>query len=261
MLSLFNEQPDHSQIFSIPFDSTPAVFDSKVSVICQMNDYTNFFYQPTSSSMFCSRAPFSLLERTCNKYLEMESDLHGHCRTTIEPGIVGTAINGTIRLQSDFEVRYSTLINSYIYIILISLAAGSRSTNSMHLAILRPWVIILFMPFKVFMIIWTNGFPVNHTTMNNAFGAAFFKMGLLGQAHNPNVSNRWYFITKLSSPLTTSRTVDWLQFRHPFTPVSQRYHSVPSRPIPRRHWSIGKLTVALVFLIGLATSHTNDLVC
>ena len=59
-------------------------------------------------------------------------------RTTIEPGVVGTAINGTIRLQSDFEVSYSTLINSYLEITLISLAAGSRSTHSMHLAILRP---------------------------------------------------------------------------------------------------------------------------
>ena len=75
--------------------------------------------------MFCSMGPFSLLERTCNDYLWMEFNLHGHNRTTIEPGVVGTAINGTIRLQSDFEVRYSILINSYIYIILISLAAGS----------------------------------------------------------------------------------------------------------------------------------------
>ena len=46
----------------------------------------------------------------------MESNLHGHNRDTIEPGVVGTAINGTIRLQSDFEVRYSTLINIPIYI-------------------------------------------------------------------------------------------------------------------------------------------------
>ena len=111
-------------------------------------------------------------------------------RTTIEPGVVGTAINGTIRLQSDFEVSYSTLNNSYLEIILISLAAGSRSTHSMHLAILRPWVIIIFMPFRVLMMIWTNGFPVNHTTMNDAFAAAFFKMGLIGQANNKNVSNQ-----------------------------------------------------------------------
>jgi hypothetical protein len=31
MFSLFTEQPDHSQIFSVPFDSTPSVFDSKIS--------------------------------------------------------------------------------------------------------------------------------------------------------------------------------------------------------------------------------------
>ena len=45
----------------------------------------------------------------------MEFDLHRHNRTEILPGIVGTAINGTIRLQSDFEVRYSSLLNSYIH--------------------------------------------------------------------------------------------------------------------------------------------------
>jgi hypothetical protein len=43
----------------------------------------------------------------------MKFDLHGHNRTTIEAGIVGTAINGTIRLESDFNVRY--LFNSYIH--------------------------------------------------------------------------------------------------------------------------------------------------
>ena len=63
--------------------------------------------------MFCSTVPFSLSERTCNTYLWMEFDLHGHNREQILPGIVGTAINGTIRLQSDFEVRYSSLFNSY----------------------------------------------------------------------------------------------------------------------------------------------------
>ena len=64
-----------------------------------------------------------------------------------QPGVVGTAINGTIRLQSDFEVRYSTLIP--IFIILISLEAGSRSTHSVHLAILRSLVIIIFMPSSI----------------------------------------------------------------------------------------------------------------
>ena len=45
----------------------------------------------------------------------MEFKSHGHNRTSIEPGVVGTAINGTLRLQSDFEVRYSSLFNLYIY--------------------------------------------------------------------------------------------------------------------------------------------------
>ena len=34
MLSLFTEKSDNSQIFSVPFDSTPAVFDSKIPFIC-----------------------------------------------------------------------------------------------------------------------------------------------------------------------------------------------------------------------------------
>ena len=81
----------------------------------------------------------------------------------------------------------------YIRDILISLAAGSRSTNSVHLAILRTWVIILSC-IQILMVILTDGFPVSHSTMNNAFAAAFFKMGLLGQAHNNNVSNIWCFV-------------------------------------------------------------------
>ena len=65
--------------------------------------------------MFCSTELFSLRERTCNTYPRMEFNLHEHNRTSFEAGIVGTAINGTIRLQSDFEVRYSSLFDSYIH--------------------------------------------------------------------------------------------------------------------------------------------------
>ena len=51
-----------------------------------------------------------------NIYWWLEYDLYtGHNRTTIEPGVVGTAINGTIRLLSDFEVRYSSLFNFHIH--------------------------------------------------------------------------------------------------------------------------------------------------
>ena len=63
--------------------------------------------------MFCSTAPFSLMERTCNAYPWMEFNLHKRNRTKILPGIVGTAINGTIRLQSDYEVRCSSLFKPY----------------------------------------------------------------------------------------------------------------------------------------------------
>ena len=80
--------------------------------------------------MFCSKAPFSLRERRCNIYWWLEYDLYiGHNRTTIEPGVVGTAINGTIRLLSDFEVRYSGLFNSHIHHsdIFLQLARDSRT--------------------------------------------------------------------------------------------------------------------------------------
>ena len=84
-----------------------------------------------SSSMFCSMAPFSLRERTCNTYPWMEFDLHGHNRTAIEPGIVGTAINGTIRLQSDFEVRHGyfefCLIPIFIILYFWQLARDPRT--------------------------------------------------------------------------------------------------------------------------------------
>ena len=60
--------------------------------------------------------PFSRSERTYNTYPWIKIDLHGFNRETIEPGIVGTAINGTIRLQSDFEVRCSSLLSSNPYI-------------------------------------------------------------------------------------------------------------------------------------------------
>ena len=102
--------------------------------------------------MFCSTAPFSLvMQRRYNTHPWVKFDLHGHNRATmvnnvtISPGIVGTAIEGTIRLQSDFEVRYSSLFLYSSSFILISFAVGARSTHSMHLAIFRTWVIIIFM--------------------------------------------------------------------------------------------------------------------
>ena len=44
MLSLFTEYPNQLRIIiSVPFDSTPAVFDSKVPFVCHTIDHTNFF--------------------------------------------------------------------------------------------------------------------------------------------------------------------------------------------------------------------------
>ena len=47
----------------------------------------------------------------------MEFDLvHGHNRDLPAPaGVVTNSINGTIRLLSDFEVRYSSLFISYAH--------------------------------------------------------------------------------------------------------------------------------------------------
>ena len=139
--------------------------------------------------MFCSTVPFSLLERTCNTYLWMEFDLHGHNREQILPGIVGTAINGTIRLQSDFEVRYSSLFNSYksSFWYLWQLARDSRTACTWQSFARES-------SFHVLIVIWMDGFSVDHQLMIDSFAAAFFKMGLLGQANNNNVSNRWCIV-------------------------------------------------------------------
>lgn len=95
----------------VPFDSTPDVFD------------TNIFID-----------------------VLLHGTLFPQGATRIEPGILGTAINGTIRLQSDFE-----------------LARDSRTACT-----------------------WQS-FAVDHNLMSNSFASAFFKMGLLGQANNPNL--------------------------------------------------------------------------
>jgi len=95
----------------IPFDSTPSTFDTNIFIEVLLN-----------GALFPVGA------------------------TTIEPGIVGTTINGTIRLLSDFE-----------------LARDSRTACT-----------------------WQS-FATNHQLMINSFAAAFFKMGLLGQANNKNL--------------------------------------------------------------------------
>ena len=127
----------------------------------------------------------------------MKFNLHGHNRDTIEPGVVGTAINGTIRLQSDFEVRYSTLINSYIYLsnwYLWQLARDPRTAcHWQNLARESSF-------FSYWLLLWyLNGWihlsPVNHTKMIDKFGNAFVKMGNLGQKTG-KVSN-WWYISKL----------------------------------------------------------------
>jgi cytochrome c peroxidase len=95
----------------VPFDSTPSVFDTNIFIDVLLN-----------GTLFPVGA------------------------TEILPGIVGTAINGTIRLQSDFE-----------------LARDSRTAC-----------------------FWQD-FALNHQLMIEKFSAAFFKMGLLGQANNKNL--------------------------------------------------------------------------
>ena len=41
--------------------------------------------------------------------------IHGRNRAENSPGLVGTAMSGIIRLQSECEVRYSSLFDSYNY--------------------------------------------------------------------------------------------------------------------------------------------------
>jgi len=90
----------------IPFDSTPAIFDTNVFIDVLLK-----------GDIFPPNA--------------------------IRGPIVGTAINGTIRLQSDFE-----------------LARDPRTACT-----------------------W-QAYALDHQLMSYSFGAAFFKMGLLGQARN-----------------------------------------------------------------------------
>ena len=89
--------------------------------------------------MFCSLAirPSALQTRTCYTYPWMKFDLRGHNRTPV--AIVPTAINGTIRLNSDFEVRYSSLFESYIYHIdifgsLLGIHAQHAPGNPLHVS-------------------------------------------------------------------------------------------------------------------------------
>ena len=135
--------------------------------------------------MFCSTAPFSLvMQRTYNTHRWMKFDLHGHNRATtpnnvtIEPGVVGTAIEGTIRLQSDFEVRhgYSSMFLYSSFWYLLQLARDPRTACTWQ----------SFARESSFFsciddIIWTDGFPIDHKKMIDAFSAAFFKMGLIGR--------------------------------------------------------------------------------
>jgi cytochrome c peroxidase len=93
----------------IPFDSTPAIFDTNIFIEVLLN-----------GNIFPPNA-------------------------TLGP-IVGTAIEGTIRLLSDFEV-----------------ARDPRTACT-----------------------W-QAYALDHQLMIDSFGAAFFKMGLLGQARNPKL--------------------------------------------------------------------------
>ena len=85
----------------------------------------------------------------------MEYDLaHGYNSDLPAPaGVVENSINGTIRLLSDFEVRYNELVEFIYSSFWYHMAAGSWFTHGMHLAILRTWVITYS---KVLMIIWTD---------------------------------------------------------------------------------------------------------
>ena len=66
------------------------------------------------SSMSCSKVPSSL--GTCETHPRMEIGLYRYNRTAGNVGEVMTAINGTLRLQSDSEVGcLNAVFSTYIY--------------------------------------------------------------------------------------------------------------------------------------------------
>ena len=173
--------------FSIPFDSTPDVFDSEVPLICH-NEWNihNFLTSQHLHRCTAQRHPFPCGSVCVILIPGWNSTYHGHDRTTIEPGVVGTAIQGTLRLQSDFEVRYSRLFSSYFYhsifdswpATIAQHASGNPSQVSHHFFL------------YTLEIYWTDGFPADPNLMKAKFADAFFRMGLLGQVDNKDVGNR-----------------------------------------------------------------------
>ena len=95
------------------------------------------------------------------------------------------------KAQSACNLISRFVIQAYlipIFHLLIFFADSPWQTHIMLLAILREWVTILFYTFEI---VWMDGFPADHDLMTTKFANAFFRMGLLGQANNHNVSNRW----------------------------------------------------------------------
>ena len=141
--------------------------------------------------MLCSTAVFSLGERMCNTYLRVGFYLHGHNRSAFPPGVVPTTINGTIRLESEFNVRFSSLFNSYIHHFDISgswIAIHAQHAPGNHSHVGLPSH--SFSCIHILIIIWTDGFPADQQLMSDSFAAAFFKVGLLGQPTIIMVSNQ-----------------------------------------------------------------------
>ena len=197
------------------------------------------------------------MQRTCN-HPWMKFDLHGHNRATtpnnvtIEPGIVGTAINGTIRLQSDFEVRYSSLFLYSSFWYLLQLARDPRTACTWQSFARES-------SFFSFMIISSERMNFQSTTnwwLIHSLLPSSKWVSLVKPATRMLVVDDVLSKVYPSHVLTTPRTVDRLQFRHPSTPGSQWCYWVPSRPIPLRHRPIGKLTIIFSSLQPL----TNDLI-
>ena len=131
--------------------------------------------------------PFS--RRKYGTYSGIKFGSNGHIRPESTLAQSMTAINGTIRLQSDAEVRYSSLLSSYIY----HFDFGSWPTTLVHHATGKPMQVSDHSFFYTSIIVSTHAFPADHERMGIDFAAAFYKMSKLGADPN-NVSIRWYSV-------------------------------------------------------------------
>jgi len=144
--------------------------------------------------MFCSKVPFSLLARTYHTYSRwnftyIDITERKYCRELW--GQLLMAQFACYPIPRSVFVR-ACLVLIPIFIILIF---GSWPVTHAQHASGKTLPVSHHYLFYYIDVFWTDGFSVSHSLMIEKFSAAFFKMGLLGQAHNRHVSNWWYIVT------------------------------------------------------------------